>query len=605
MKKKKLNKVFAGGLLSVAAAVFLIAAVPAFGAGSIQSGSSDVISASQQSEGAEESPAVTSEPAQSPEPYRASAEPDASVTDTPAPEDSGEGEAPAVPAPDNSVFPSEQGLTDTENDVQTLDWAPGWNLVNGKYYYYLDDGTMVRGQWLKDGNDWYYLNDDGTMKSGEWFKDGIDWYYLRDWGGMMYNQFFTYKGNTYYFRSWGGMMYSGRFQVNGKWYTADSSGVVYSEGWTLIDGKYYYMQADGTIYRQEGWLNLNGKYYYINADGSRVQGQWLKDGIDWYYLNDDGTMKSAEWFQEGNDWYYLREWGGAMHDMLFYDGENTYYFESDCRMARGWYQIGGYTYYFRDWGAAMNTAWVIDGVHYVFDSQGHLVETQMDAQVGVRTIKNFLKNALLPVGNTLYIWGGGHDDADASRYGVNPQWKSFFDSQDEDYNYTQHRYEYGNGLDCSGYVGWAAHQVMQTWATTTSTITPKYYYEKGWGSYVENDTSMKFQTGDVVSMSGHVWIVLGQCSDGSIVILHASPKYVQISGSVSSSGSTNSEAIQLAEQYMSRYYPVAYGRYGCKVASRSYMTGVNHFTWSSSVLSDPDGYRNMSPAQILADLFGE
>lgn len=145
MKKKKLNKVFAGGLLSVAAAVFLIAAVPAFGAGSIQSGSSDVISASQQSEGAEESPAVTSEPAQSPEPYRASAEPDASVTDTPAPEDSGEGEAPAVPAPDNSVFPSEQGLTDTENDVQTLDWAPGWNLVNGKYYYYLDDGTMVRG----------------------------------------------------------------------------------------------------------------------------------------------------------------------------------------------------------------------------------------------------------------------------------------------------------------------------------------------------------------------------------------------------------------------------------------------------------------------------
>ena len=316
-------------------------------------------------------------------------------------------------------------------------------------------------------------------------------------------------------------------------------------------------------------------------------------------------MKSAEWFQEGNDWYYLREWGGAMHDMLFYDGENTYYFESDCRMARGWYQIGGYTYYFRDWGAAMNTAWVIDGVHYVFDSQGHLVETQMDAQVGVRTIKNFLKNALLPVGNTLYIWGGGHDDADASRYGVNPQWKSFFDSQDEDYNYTQHRYEYGNGLDCSGYVGWAAHQVMQTWATTTSTITPKYYYEKGWGSYVENDTSMKFQTGDVVSMSGHVWIVLGQCSDGSIVILHASPKYVQISGSVSSSGSTNSEAIQLAEQYMSRYYPVAYGRYGCKVASRSYMTGVNHFTWSSSVLSDPDGYRNMSPAQILADLFGE
>ena len=322
-------------------------------------------------------------------------------------------------------------------------------------------------------------------------------------------------------------------------------------------------------------------------------------------MNADGTMKSAEWYKEGNDWYYFRDWGAALYDTLFYEGENIYYFESDCKMARGWYELDGYTYYFRDWGGAMNIPCVIDGVRYVFDSNGHLVEKDLDAEVGVKTVKNFLKNALLPVGNTLYVWAGGHDDADATRYGVNPQWEKFFNSQDENYNYTQHRYEYGNGLDCSGYVGWAVHQVMEDWATTTSTIMPRYYYQKGWGSYQENDTSMKFQTGDVVSMSGHVWIVIGQCSDGSAVIMHATPPYVQISGTVSSSGSTNSEAIQLAKQYMSKYYPVGYERYGNRIASKSYMTGVNHFTWSSSVLADPDGYRNMTPAQILADLFGE
>ncbi len=608
MKNKKLNRLFAGGILSVAAAVFLSAAVPAFGAGDTQSGSSTVVSISAESETPEETPADTPLPEQNTAvPQTAAApSPSAAVSASPtaAPESPTETPA-ATAAPESPTETPAATETPAPTDpVQPMDFTPGWNLVNGKYYYYLDDGTMVRGQWFKDGNDWYYFNDDGTMKSAEWFRDGIDTYYLRDWGGMLHDQFYRYEGKLYYFRGWGGMMYDMKFQVGNKWYKANSDGTLV-KGWTQEGDKFYYYDDQYTLYRQEGWLKLGNVYYYINADGSRVQGQWLKDGIDLYYMNADGTMKSAEWYKEGNDWYYFRDWGAAIYDTLFYEGENIYYFESDCKMARGWYELDGYTYYFRDWGGAMNIPCVIDGVRYVFDSNGHLVEKDLDAEVGVKTVKNFLKNALLPVGNTLYVWAGGHDDADATRYGVNPQWEKFFNSQDENYNYTQHRYEYGNGLDCSGYVGWAVHQVMEDWATTTSTIMPRYYYQKGWGSYRENDTSMKFQTGDVVSMSGHVWIVIGQCSDGSAVIMHATPPYVQISGTVSSSGSTNSEAIQLAKQYMSKYYPVGYERYGNRIASKSYMTGVNHFTWSSSVLADPDGYRNMTPAQILADLFGE
>lgn len=608
MKNKKLNRLFAGGILSVAAAVFLSAAVPAFGAGDTQSGSSTVVSISAESETPEETPADTPLPEQNTAvPQTAAApSPSAAVSASPtaAPESPTETPA-ATAAPESPTETPAATETPAPTDpVQPMDFTPGWNLVNGKYYYYLDDGTMVRGQWFKDGNDWYYFNDDGTMKSAEWFRDGIDTYYLRDWGGMLHDQFYRYEGKLYYFRGWGGMVYDMKFQVGNKWYKANSDGTLV-KGWTQEGDKFYYYDDQYTLYRQKGWLKLGNVYYYINADGSRVQGQWLKDGIDLYYMNADGTMKSAEWYKEGNDWYYFRDWGAALYDTLFYEGENIYYFESDCKMARGWYELDGYTYYFRDWGGAMNIPCVIDGVRYVFDSNGHLVEKDLDAEVGVKTVKNFLKNALLPVGNTLYVWAGGHDDADATRYGVNPQWEKFFNSQDENYNYTQHRYEYGNGLDCSGYVGWAVHQVMEDWATTTSTIMPRYYYQKGWGSYRENDTSMKFQTGDVVSMSGHVWIVIGQCSDGSAVIMHATPPYVQISGTVSSSGSTNSEAIQLAKQYMSKYYPVGYERYGNRIASKSYMTGVNHFTWSSSVLADPDGYRNMTPAQILADLFGE
>ena len=57
----------------------------------------------------------------------------------------------------------------------------------------------------------------------------------------------------------------------------------------------------------------------------------------------------------------------------------------------GWYELDGYSYYFRGWGGAMNVPCVIDGVRYVFDSNGHLVEKDLDAEVGVKTVKNFLK----------------------------------------------------------------------------------------------------------------------------------------------------------------------------------------------------------------------
>ena len=332
MKNKKLNRLFAGGILSVAAAIFLSAAVPAFGAGDTQSGSSTVVSVSAESETPEETPADTPLPEQNTAvPQTAAApSPSAAVSASPtaAPESPTETPA-ATAAPENPTETPAATETPAPTDpVQPMDFTPGWNLVNGKYYYYLDDGTMVRGQWFKDGNDWYYFNDDGTMKSAEWFRDGIDTYYLRDWGGMLHDQFYRYEGKLYYFRGWGGMMYNIKFQANGKWYKANADGTLVT-GWSEENGKYYYYNEDGSLYTQEGWLNLGGTYYYISADGSRVQGQWLKDKNDWYYMNDDGTMKSAEWFQDGIDWYYLRDWGGRLHSGEFVVDGETYYFNAD------------------------------------------------------------------------------------------------------------------------------------------------------------------------------------------------------------------------------------------------------------------------------------
>ena len=500
--------------------------------------------------------------------------------------------------------------------------------ISGKMYYVQENGIVARGivrtmnghgdlcafddttgaqitqkGWLKKGTSYYWVREDGVLQTG-WLLYDDNWYWFDDNGVMMTSGWKEINNNLYYFRSWGGLYHDQTFTIGGKTYYANSDGT-FATGWVQNGGKTYYFDEDGTSHT--GWLLLDGTHYWINANGTRRDDELFQYDGNYYYVDKNGVMATSGWVYWDYNYYYPRSWGGMYKNAFITYDNNLYYLGSDSKMAIGWQSIGGNTYYFRNWGGMITGKQVIDGKTYVFDEDGKLVQSpdgfEPSAQIGVRTVRNFLKNALLPLGNTLYIWGGGHTDAEAESYGVNAQWKQFFNTQNSTYNYSDHLYEYGKGLDCSGYVGWTAHQVTKEYATTTSTGMPAYFARKGWGTCVTGDTSQKFTPGDVVSKSGHVWIVIGKCSDGSVVVIHATPPYIQLGGTVSSTGSINSEAIELANEYMKMYYPVAYERYGVKVLDRSYLTGVNHFTWSSSILSDSEGYRRKKPAEILNDLF--
>ena len=480
----------------------------------------------------------------------------------------------------------------------------GWVQLGDQTYWINQDGSVQTG-WLKLEGKWYWLKADGTRAASEWITYDNNRYYF-DGDGVMYTGMKEVDGTRYYFHSWGGVYHNESFTWQGKKYWAKDDGTFYT-GVCDINGKKYYFLEDGEQITKEGWYLTNGTYYWINANGTRRDDELFQYDGNYYYVDKNGVMATSGWVYWDYNYYYPRSWGGMYKNAFITYDNNLYYLGSDSKMAIGWQSIGGNTYYFRNWGGMITGKQVIDGKTYVFDEDGKLVQSpdgfEPSAQIGVRTVRNFLKNALLPLGNTLYIWGGGHTDAEAESYGVNAQWKQFFNTQNSTYNYSDHLYEYGKGLDCSGYVGWTAHQVTKEYATTTSTGMPAYFARKGWGTCVTGDTSQKFTPGDVVSKSGHVWIVIGQCSDGSVVVIHATPPYIQLGGTVSSTGSINSEAIELANEYMKMYYPVAYERYGVKVLDRSYLTGVNHFTWSSSILSDSEGYRRKKPAEILNDLF--
>lgn len=241
---------------------------------------------------------------------------------------------------------------------------------------------------------------------------------------------------------------------------------------------------------------------------------------------------------------------------------------------------------------------------------------------GRSTIKNFLKTAVSPVGSTMYVWGGGWNKADtgagtdAKRIGLSPAWRAFAKTKKKSYNYKNYRYQIHNGLDCSGYVGWCVYNVMNTKKNQKGYVysaskQAKKFSELGFGSYYPAKKITDYQAGDIMSSTckccGHVWIVIGQCSDGSVVLVHSSPAGVQICGTVTPSGKKNSKAYKLAKKYMKKYYSAWYKKYPKADRGSTYLSHYGQMRWRTTgqnpVLSDPDGYQNMSAEAILKDLF--
>ncbi len=261
---------------------------------------------------------------------------------------------------------------------------------------------------------------------------------------------------------------------------------------------------------------------------------------------------------------------------------------------------------------------------------------------GEKTLLNFLKTAMEPVGTTLYIYGGGWDWQDvgssiqARTIGVSPDWVRFFNEQDESFTYKEKDgnkenadpktsyYPYGEyneyyyaGLDCSGYVGWVLYNTFETEDMKNgyvmgSTGTAKKLAARGFGEWTQEITEMK--PGEMMSMNGHIWISLGTCADGSTLILHSTPsrsRTNQPGGGVQISAigkSDTCEAYKLADEYMSKYYPEWYRRYPiylCDPDVYFTFTGENagKFTWSNDVLSDSENVWDMTPEEVLKAIF--
>ncbi|MBE7047407.1 MAG: copper amine oxidase N-terminal domain-containing protein [Ruminococcaceae bacterium] len=238
----------------------------------------------------------------------------------------------------------------------------------------------------------------------------------------------------------------------------------------------------------------------------------------------------------------------------------------------------------------------------------------LTVNVFAATVAELMYTATEPIGKCLYVYGGGWNEPDtgagkeAMQLGLGQNWQNFYNSKNSKYDYNTTRYQIHDGLDCTGYVGWCMYQLFQDkyskegYVYLAKEMAQKYSTVFN-GKFTAKANVKKRQCGDIMSSNGHAYIVVGECPDGSVVLFHASPPAVSLCGTATPGGNKQSEAVRLANFYMNIFFNECYTKYPNCSRGTDYLTSYNQMSWDSSVLNDPDGYRQMNAEDILRDMF--
>ena len=467
----------------------------------------------------------------------------------------------------------------------------------------------------------------GAATKNGFVKVGTKTYYYEN--GKKHTGWLTLANKKYYFKKSTGVMATGWLNSSkGRRYFDKTTGVMVT-GWVSYDNdnRRYFSTSKGLM--ATGWLKIGLERYYMDPETGYALKGFQKIGKYYRYFYSKSGALARGWLtnSQGEKRFFNTDSSnaldGAMSTGFAEIGGKTYYFKpNNGKMVIGWKVIDGKRYYFQEDGSMATGTVTINGKEYEFSDDGVYQGSEtftepgeLSVSTGEKTIKNYLLGALIPVGKVLYVWGGGWNDA--NRIGLSPTWTQWYNSQNKNYDYSRYsdlsKANRAKGLDCSGFVGWATYQVMHKTSgehygyTVVSGEVGSYYTSLGWGTTINQNylssNNYTLKAGDIGYNSGHVWMVLGQCKDKSVVIVHSTTQAgVQIAGTSTPKGDSNSEAVALAKKYMSRYPGTK--KYEYHYSAGNYIPRYNYFRWNRKTLADPDGYMSMYADEILLDLFG-
>lgn len=228
------------------------------------------------------------------------------------------------------------------------------------------------------------------------------------------------------------------------------------------------------------------------------------------------------------------------------------------------------------------------------------------------TLRIFVKKALIPVGNTMYIYGGGWNSADTGAGETalcpapSPGWQKFFNSVDKNFDFHNFLYKSDLGLDCTGYIGWCLYSLFypvcpQGGFVFKSSSLGERLRALGLGSVQDGGILLSHRCGDIFysAKHRHTYITLGQFSDKSALILHSSPPGVMVSGTSSPLGSEKSIAQKYASFFMQEHFPAWYKKFSDSDRGLQYLTDYTRFRFFEVVLPDPEGLSYLCPDEVL------
>lgn len=185
------------------------------------------------------------------------------------PENSASPENPTTPeSPKNLGWVSDNNETryyDTENHFVT-----GMNTIEGKKYYFNNDGVLQRGI-LKIGKAYYYADGKGAIRTAKGFV--------------------SCSGRLYYVQNGGQILAGKTFKLGKKTYRAAGNGVI-MRGVYKWGKYYYYSDSKGVLRTAKGRFRWKSNTYYCNKGGKLTTKKMVKSGKYYYYFDSAAKAKT-------------------------------------------------------------------------------------------------------------------------------------------------------------------------------------------------------------------------------------------------------------------------------------------------------------------------